>query len=263
MMPEGIKFSVFALLCCVVFSVSMINSGQAYEPESILGVWLFDEEKGNEVLDSSEKGHNGTITNIDVERVDGQFGEALSFVGGGKVTVPHAEDLVTPVFTLMTWIKVDDFTDAYQLIVGKDGWPNRNYGMFVQKDTGKLHFAFCSPVQQDAGNMNSNMVVTDGEWHHIAATYDMAMEKIYIDGILDSTKQSAMEPSESTVDIEIGRSFVGIIDEVLIANEAFELDDIAKAMELGLAEFIGGGAIVSASGKLTSTWGAIRSAAAN
>jgi len=262
-MSEGTKVSVFGLLCCVAFSVFMINLGQGFEPESIVGVWLFDEEKGNEVLDFSEKGHNGTITNVDVERADGKFGEALSFVGGGKVTIPHAEDLTTPVFTLMAWLKMDEFTNTYQLIVGKDGWPNRNYGMFVQKDTGKLHFAFCSPVKQDAGNMNSNMVVTDGEWHHIAATYDMETEKIYIDGLLDSTKQNAMEPSESTVDVEIGRSLVGIIDEVLIANEAFELDDIAKAMEVGLKEFIGGGGAVSASGKLTSTWGAIRSEAAN
>lgn len=255
--------SVFGLVCCIAFSIFIVNLGQAYEPESILGVWLFDEENGNEVLDSSEKGHHGTITNADVKRTDGKFGDALEFAAGGKVTVPHAEDLVITVFTLMTWIQIDDPTASYQLIVGKDGWPDRNYGIYVQKDSGKLHFAFCAPAQQDAGNLNSNMVVTDGEWHHIAATYDMEIEKIYIDGVLDATKQLSMEPSESTAEVEIGRNVVGIIDEVMIANEPFEEEDIQKAMEVGLKEFIGGGAAVSASGKLTSTWGAIRSGAAN
>jgi len=262
-MSGKLSASLFGLVCCIAFSIFMVNLAQAYEPESILGVWLFDEEKGDEILDSSEKGHHGTITNVDVNRTDGKFNDGLEFAAGGKVTVPHADEFTTPTFTLMAWLNMDKPTNAYQLIVGKDGWPQRNYGIYVQTDTGKVHFAFCSPAQQDAGNMNSNMVVSDGEWHHIAATYDMEIEKIYIDGVLDSTKQSAMEPSENTVDIEIGRNLVGIIDEVLIADEAFEEEDIKQAMEVGLKEFIGGGAAVSASGKLTSMWGAIRSGTAN
>ena len=59
--------------CWLAFSVFITGSSEAFEPESILGVWLFDEGKGNELIDSSEKGHNGAIMGADVKRVDGSL----------------------------------------------------------------------------------------------------------------------------------------------------------------------------------------------
>jgi hypothetical protein len=241
----------------------MVGSIEAFEPESILGVWLLDEDKGNELIDLSEKGHNGAIMGADVKRVDGKFGNALEFVGGGKAEVPHADEFTTPTFTLMAWIKVDKPNNQWQLIVGKDGWPNRNYAMFVAKDSGALHYAFCAPGKQDAGNFNTPTIIADGEWHHVAITYDVKVRRAYIDGNLDAERGLTEKPSESMVSIEIGRGFTGLIDEVLIANQAFSDDDIKSAMEVGLEEFIGGGEAVSKSAKLISTWGTIRSEITN
>ena len=158
----------------------------------------------------------------------------------------------------MAWIKVDKPNNQWQLIVGKDGWPDRNYAMFVHNTSGALHYAFCAPGQQDAGNFNTPTIVADGEWHHVAVTYDMKMRRAYIDGKLDAEMALAVKPSENMVSIEIGRNLAGLIDEVLIANQAFSEDDIKSSMEVGLEEFIGGGETVSASAKLTSTWGAIK-----
>ena len=237
----------------------MIGSSEAFEAESILGVWLFEEGNGTDIMDSSGREHNGTLTANDVERVDGKFGDALEFVGGGKVDVPHVDDFTTPTFTLMAWINVEAATASWQLIVGKDGWPDRNYAMFVAKDSGLLHYAFCAPGQQDIGNFNSATVVANGEWRHVAITYDLEMRRAYIDGVLDTEKPSTVEPSESTVNIEIGKNVTGVIDEVLIANEAFPEEDIKLAMEIGLEDFIGGVGAVSSENKLTTTWGTIRS----
>ena len=246
-------------ICCVVLSVFVVGLSEAFDPESIQGAWLFDEDEGDEVMDLSGKGRNGNITGNDVEWVEGKFGTALEFVSGGKVTVPHDDGFTTPVYTLMAWINLEKSIDAWQLIIGKDGWPNRNYGFFVFKAQDRLHSAFCSPGKQDVGNFNSVGGVADGEWHHVAATYDLKMRKIYIDGKLDAQAASNAEPSENNVEIEIGKSYTGLIDEVLIANEAFSEDDIKEAMEVGLDVFITGGEAVSASGKLTSTWGSIKS----
>jgi len=254
-MSKEILIPICRLACLVIFSALMVSSSGALDLESIQGVWLFDEGGGGEVLDSSGKEHNGTVNAA--QWVDGKFGDALEFVGG-KVEVPHADEFTTPIFTLMAWIMVDDPNAQWQLVAGKDGWPDRNYGMFVAKDTGVVHFAFCAPGQQDVGNFNANTAVADGDWHHIAITYDMKMRRVYVDGNLDAENGSAIEPSESAAPIEIGRSVTGIIDEVLIADEAFSVDEIKQAMELGLKEFIGGGGAVSASGKLSATWGSIK-----
>ena len=67
------------LLCCIAFSSA------AFDPESVQGAWLFDENEGDEVLDSSGKEHHGSLTAGDVDWVDGKFGSALEFFGGGKV----------------------------------------------------------------------------------------------------------------------------------------------------------------------------------
>ena len=70
---------------------------------------------------------------------------------------------------------------------------------------------------------------------------------------------SQIEPCENVVDVEIGRGPVGIMDEVLIATEAFSASDIKLAMQSGLEAFLGGKLAVSASGKLPDTWGYIKS----
>ena len=252
------------LVCLAIFSMFVIVSGQAFDPESVQGAWLFDESGGDEVLDSSGKEHNGSITGNDVKWVDGKFGDALEFFGGGKVVVPHADGFTTPTFTIMAWVNVEDIpADWGMMLIGKDGWPERNYAMYVTLGTGQLHFAFCAPGKQDVGNMNSNTVIADGEWHHVAMTYDLKTRKIYIDGNLDLQNPSNEEPCENNVDIEIGRGPVGVMDEVLIANEAFSEEDIKSAMEIGLKEFLGRGAAVSASHKLISTWSSIKSAIAD
>ena len=227
------------------------------DPESVVAIWLLDEGEGQIIEDSSGNGHEGNIQGA-VDWVDGKFGDALEFMGGGKVEVLHADGFTTPTFTLMAWIMIDQPNATWQLIAGKDGWPDRNYGMFVAKDTGVIHFAFCAPGQQDVGNFNSPTVVADGDWHHIAITYDLKMRKAYVDGNLDAERASVAEPSENVVPVEIGRNITGIIDEVLIADQAFSEDEIKQAMELGLEVFIGGGEAVSASGKLTTAWGSIK-----
>jgi hypothetical protein len=257
-MIRKILSSTCSLVCLVVFSLPMVGSGDALDAESIQGAWLFDEENGNDVLDSSGRGRDGGITGADVKRVDGKFGDALEFFAGGKVEVPHADGFTTPIFTLMAWINVEKATGVWQLIVGKDNWPNRNYAMFVHKDSGVLHYAFCAPGGQDVGNINTPTVVTDGEWHHVAMTYDLKMRRAYIDGIRELEAALDAEPCENLAVIEIGRNYTGIIDEVLIANEPFSEDDIRKAMDFGLEKFILGGAAVSASGKLASTWGSLK-----
>jgi hypothetical protein len=250
---------IYILLFLAAFGILVVRATEAFDPESIQGVWLFDEGDGNEVLDSSGKEHHGTITANDVKRVDGKFGDALEFFGGGKVVVPHADGFTTPTFTIMAWINAPTIPNDWgMLLVGKDGWPERNYAMYITQATGGLHFAFCAPGQQDVGNMNSNQIIADGEWHHVAMTYDLEMRRIYIDGVLDTEAASNAEPCENTVDIEIGRGPVGTMDEVLIANEAFSAGDIQRAMESGLKKFIGSGAAISAPEKLASAWGAIK-----
>ena len=252
-MNQGKQIYLIVVFCWLIF---LVGSSMAVDLESIQGAWLFDEGKGNEVLDSSGKGHNGNIAGA-VKWADGKFGSGLEFTGG-KVTVPHADEFTTPTFTIMAWINAPNIPNDWgMMLVGKDGWPDRNYAMYITQGTGQLHFAFCAQGQQDVGNLNSKTVIADGKWRHVAMTYDMKMRRIFIDGNLDIEAPGTAKPSENMVNIEIGRGPLGTMDEVLIANQAFSEEDIKSAMSNGLEKFLGGKA-VSKQGKLAITWGSIK-----
>ncbi len=247
------KFAlVLGLICWFVLSVGI---SIAVDLESIQGAWLFDEDKGAEVLDSSGKGHNGAVVGA-AKWVNGKYGSALEF-SGGKASIPHADEFTTPTFTLMAWVNIPKPTASWQVIVGKDGWPNRNYLLAIVQNQNLVHFAFCKAGQQDVGNFNSINGVADGQWHHVAGTYDLKVRKIYIDGKLDNQAPSSEKPSESNVAVEIGVNLTGTIDEVLVANQAFPEEDIKSAMDNGLEKLLGGSA-VSKLDKLTVTWGNVK-----
>ncbi|MHC4521070.1 MAG: hypothetical protein ACYTAS_20955, partial [Planctomycetota bacterium] len=134
--------SMCGFVCLLALSMFIGSSSGAIDPESVQGAWLFDEGEGSEVLDSSGKGHHGSFTADDIARVDGVFGGALEFFGGGEVVVPHDEAFTTPTFTLMAWVKVHEIPSGWSMrLVAKDGWPDRNYGMYVAPTSGVVHFA--------------------------------------------------------------------------------------------------------------------------
>jgi hypothetical protein len=233
-------------VCLVAFNVFIASSRGAIDPESVQGAWLFDEGQGDEVLDSSGKDHHGSFTADDIQRVEGIFGGALEFFGGGEVVVPHDDAFTTPTFTLMAWVKVHEIPTGWTTrLLAKDGWPDRNYGIYVAPNSGVVHFAFCAPGQADVGNMNGNTPIADDQWHHIAMTYDLEMRRIYVDGKLDQESSMNIVPSENTVDIQIGTGPVGLMDEVLIANEAFAIEDIQTAMQQGVIQLLGGTKVAS------------------
>ena len=237
------------------------TSGAEIQEDAILGIWLFDADAAKTVTDSSGNGHDGQIFgNPKVE--DGAFGKALSFNGGAdKIEIPHDDSFVTPTFTVMAWINVDSPAGGWRLIVGKDAWPDRNYGLFVHQNSGALHCAFGSPAQQDVGNFDSVGLITDGEWHHVAFTYDLKMGRAYIDGEVDKEKATNAEPGKPQVPVVIGRPpYIGLIDEVLIADVAFEPEDVKLIAEKGVAEALEIVQSVNAQGKLATTWGEAKAA---
>jgi hypothetical protein len=230
---------MYGSICLVALSVFTGNANGAID-ESVQGVWLFDEGSGSEVLDSSGKEHHGAFTADDIQRVNGMFGGALEFFGGGEVVIPHDDAFTSPTFTLMAWIKVHEIPSGWTTrLIAKDGWPDRNYAIYVLPGSGVVHFAFCAPGQSDVGNVNGNTNIADDQWHHVAVTYDLENRRIYVDGELDMEAPMNIVPSENTVDIQIGTGPVGLMDEVLIATEAFSEEDIKNAMQAGLKDSLG------------------------
>jgi hypothetical protein len=106
--------------------------------------------------------------------------------------------------------------------------------------------------------------VTDEEWHHVVATYDQEMLRLFVDGLPNGEQARNTEPDTNDAPLTIGAVFesggsplTGALDDVGLFSEALEQEDIADIMELGLKEATGA-VSVSPLGTLVSTWGAIK-----
>lgn len=226
-------------------------------PAEAIGVWLFDEGNGNTVKDVSGNEHHGEIVG-EVAWIDGKFESALEF-NGGHVLVPHEDVMNLRQWTMTAWIKVPKIVEPYQVIVGKEAWPDRNYTMWIRP--GVMTFGFT--LRGGAQDLQvGSKVVTDNKWHFVAGVYNEKHLIPYVDGVQFNPRGAAGKPATSNAPLIIGAQgpdgrngpLKGIIDEVAVYNTALDEDELAEVMESLTKQF----QAVEAAGKLTVTWGRLK-----
>ena len=246
------KLTVLMLLMSIFFCFGIINASA-----DAIGVWLFDEGNGKIVKDLSGNGHHGEIVG-EVAWADGKFETALEF-DGGHVSIPHEDIMNLRQWTMTAWIKVPKIVDPYQIIVGKEAWPNRNYTMWIRP--GVMTFGFTLPGGAQDLQVGSKEV-TDGKWHFVAGVYDEKNLIPYVDGEQFNPRGAAGKPATNNAPLIIGAqgpdgkngTLRGIIDEVAVYNMALDEDEINEVME-GLSKQF---QAVDASEKLAVTWGYLK-----
>jgi hypothetical protein len=249
------KNFIIILSLLLIFCVLALTMPKATHAE-VVGIWLFDEGKGKTIKDASGNGHDGEIIGA-VEWAAGKFESALKF-DGGNVSVPHADNMNLVEFTITAWIKVPKIVDPYQMIAGKEAWPNRNYSMWIRP--GVMTFGFTTPNAAQDLQVGSKEV-TDDQWHFVAGTYDQKNLTPYVDGELLNPRGTAGKPATNTAPFMIGAQppggggpLKGLIDEVAVYNTALSEKEIKSVME-GLAKMF---QTVNSNGKLAATWAKIK-----
>ena len=253
-----VKFVSFSFI--IVGALFYLTCGGAYGAiniENIVGMWLFDNDEDPLIaVDSSGRGHNGQIRGA--QWIDGKFGKALLFDGvDDNVEVPHADDLTLPNFTFTAWFNSAGPNNMWQGILGKEAWPIRNYSFYIHRDTKTLGCNFVHDGnEQQHKEVIAKTQVMDGHWHHAAVTYDMKNYIIYTDGVVEGQRPVTNKPDENALPVRIGTGgpFNGMLDEVVIFNEALEAEDIIRIMD-GMSKLL---ASVEPGGKLTTLWGGLK-----
>ena len=160
-----IGFTVLFLIC------TFANSTLA----NPVGIWLFDNDKGGVVSDSSGNGNDGKIIGK-VNYIEGKFGKALSLPGtaGNYVSIPDSP-ILNPMnqITMMMWIKPDAASITNQSrLFSKDlccDAANREYGMQMAND--KTFILIIDPGPKNILPW-SKPVITPDKWQHVAGTLD-------------------------------------------------------------------------------------------
>ncbi len=162
---------------------------------------------------------------------------ALHFDGvDDYVKITGHTDLSGPkTITIESWINVDNFSSSPCSNCAPLVWHQGGSYRFGTGNARGLHFDLSDGSGTQTLNITS-AVLKDSVWHHVAATFDGAWMRIYLDGnVLDSlkTKFQSIGYSSSTTDVWIGdpaTGYGGIAEETRIWNYARSTKEIREGM---------------------------------
>ncbi|HIE25881.1 TPA: LamG domain-containing protein [Candidatus Poribacteria bacterium] len=255
MKPIATKLTVVYISLIII---TLIDTSQSYakiDIKTAVGIWFYDEGKGDIAKDASENGYDGKITGGKWEK--GKFQSALSFDKGDTVTAVLGSGTVRNNMTVLMWINFLDLAGQQNYFSIWDSSNNR----YVPYKPVENIFRFWS----NNWNIPSGFAISAKTWYHVTNVYDGSKAYIYVDGEL---KVSQSAPNFSLADnqqtawvaTDRGTGFLSncIVDEVGLFNVALSGDDIKNIVTKGLARATGITAVEPAN-KITQTWGLIKS----
>lgn len=203
--------------------------------EGLVAAYGFEELTGNEVDDSSDESNHGVISGA--TRIDeGRFGKALAFDGiDDWVTVKDADSLdLTSGLTLEAWLYPTEAMDDWRCVLIKERRNGLAYSLCANSDTNQPSTAV--HIRSDR-NLKGGPQLQANQWAHVAATYDGATQRLYVNGT-----EVAKQPLSGTIRtsdraLRIGGTavwnefFKGRIDEVRVYNRALTQSEIQSDMD--------------------------------
>jgi hypothetical protein len=215
--------------------------------DGVVGYWRLDDGAGSaSARDSSGRGNNGVLIGLNWGNVwgPGRSGTGLAINAAGWVSVaPSASiDSITDRLTMAGWIYFDGVVMDYATLL------SREIGSTIQQH---YHLSINSEARPNLfiTGANGGTIVTAPSpvvprtWVHLAATYDGALARLYVNGALVPTSPGAGAVSGTfaadTTPLVIGGNgndatgvptelFSGRIDEVMLYRRALSADEIGR-----------------------------------
>jgi fibronectin type 3 domain-containing protein len=201
----------------------------------LVAAYSMDQGSGTALPDVSGTGNNGTITGA-TWTTAGRFGSALSFNGNGNlVTVPDSNSLDLSVgMTLEAWVRPD--LGSWRTAILKERPGGLAYAMYASTDTNR-------PSTEINVDVRGTAALPTATWSHLAATYDGATMRLYVNGTQVASRAAAGTIPISSGALRIGGNtlwgeyFSGLIDEVRIYNRALTAAEIGTDMNAPVGTF--------------------------
>ena len=269
----------FLMLGLIVTGAALTSHAQSVSSNDLVIYYSFnqDTQEGDDVLDVSGNGNDGFLHGDDLQIVSGKVGGAMELPGDSAQYISVREHMYAEPFaeiTLAVWVKTSvrgmvaswDRSEFFRFAVGDDVGGN-NGTTFVAFDT-------CCPCCHDWFGKTD---VADDQWHHIAATFDGATKRIYVDGKLDDQIEAPAEvigagaarfgfigigSEAAAFDANVGPTWAynGLLDEFLLFHRPLSDDEIAHLATGPEDPFIDTTTSVDPADKLSTTWSSLKSA---
>ncbi len=243
-MPSRFKLLLLSIFASIALPAS--TPAQCVEPPAGVLAWYPGQSNALDVAD----GNNGLVQ-YTVGYTNGMVGEAFNFNGGfGYVQLPQN---LFPLangqpFSIELWFS----TVAGGVILGQQtGAPYTSLGgwvpmLYVGADgILRAQLFWDGQFQQ----VSTSAPVNDGNFHHVAVTYDGANETVYLDGTEVGSEALAYSTYAAGFDCQIGTgytqywpggdggwyAFNGVVDELTLYNSALTLAQVQSIYDAGSA----------------------------
>jgi hypothetical protein len=239
------KHHVALLLVLVaVGGMSISPRAQAQLP-GLVAAYSFDEGSGINANDGSGNNLTGTVANA-TWASPGRFGSTLSFNGTNSwVTVADAASLdLSTGMTLEAWVFPTALgSGVWRNVIIKERSGGEVFNLYASADTNAPALFVVQSATGSPIPLRGTSPLPLSTWSHLAATYDNATLRLYVNGVVVASRALTGPLLTSTGDLRIGGNslwgefFQGSIDEVRVYNRALTQTEIQSDMStpLGLA----------------------------
>lgn len=224
-------------------------SDQGALSSGLLGYWKMDEITqntcsggSNDSCEATGSGFDGLWNGNATASDSGKFSWGTVFDGSGDYVTTTNNSYFAPssAITISGWYRTTALgnsrimsrgstSDGYELILLNSGSIECNMGI--------------NSTEHDVAS--ANFVPNDGQWHHVACTYDGKVLLLYIDGVLQADRdQTAGTISYISRVLSFGISaalafpITGNLDEMRIYNRALSPDEVSQLYNYAPSPFL-------------------------
>ncbi len=195
----------------------------------------FNAGSGSSVADSSAAGNTGSLSGA-TWNAAGRYGSALSFDGVNDwVTTPDASSLdLTNAMTLEAWVRPSAL-GGWRTVVLKERTGGVVYALYADQAGGRPLGEVYNGSERNATGTAALPLNT---WTHLATTFDGAVLRLYVNGVLAASTSGSGAMAASTGVLRIGGNsiwgewFAGLIDEVRVYNRVLSAGEIQQDMQV-------------------------------
>ncbi|MCA9359602.1 LamG domain-containing protein [Candidatus Nomurabacteria bacterium] len=216
----------------------------------LVGHWTFDGpdmdlfNSSAEVLDISGNDNHGNWLNHATTTTIGKIGQAIEFDGVDDYVYKSSNsslDIEGGEYTFSAWAYMTKDTGADQHVLVQN--PSSGNGVELKYDYGNDSWQF--NFRDGSATWKYGIFTQDNvelnRWYHIVGVRDSVGAKVYVDGVLGATAESATGNNTFSNDTSIGRSnytaargyFNGKIDDARIYNRALSADEVVQLYSQG------------------------------
>jgi N-acetylneuraminic acid mutarotase len=194
---------------------------QSFDDPTLIAHWALDEAEGTVAYDSAGVNDAFVVGGTAWQPSGGQVNGALQLEGidGCAIASPVLNPAGGP-FSVFAWIQGGA---PGQVVISQLNGAN---WLGLDPSWGCLMTELCSPGR-NGFPLNSEILVTDGNWHRIGFVWDGVYRTLYVDDVM--VAEDTQDGLESSIDglyigcgkaMEVGTFFSGLIDDVRIYNRA-------------------------------------------